>query len=368
MAAILVVEDRPINRRFVATLLRDQGHRVLEASDGDEAFELIRAESPDLILIDVLTPGTDGCQFVSNWLADPCLRQLRVVFRASFFLETEARELAGAFGAAFVEKPCSPEALCEGVSAALSAPPARPEPAQGSADRLLRQIARKVQGQLADLESLNAHLASGISQRNARLEVARSALDQEIKKRLWAEQGLTRANVRLQDQVMHDGLTGLHNRRYLEESLGREESRALRSGSPLGIMMIDIDHFKDFNDTLGHAAGDAVLRAVGGYLLTVARGEDIVCRYGGEEFVLVMAQTPHGTVWDRAGQLRAGVQGLVIEYDGRRVGPVTVSVGVGMFPDHGESGEAVLQVADAAMYRAKQSGRNCVVVGDKVSS
>src|SRR5207344_3661126 len=103
--------------------------------------------------------------------------------------------------------------------------------------------------------------------------------------------------------------------RYLEESLGREESRARRSGRSLSIMMIDIDNFKRFNDTLGHAAGDAVLRAIGQYMQSAARGEDIVSRYGGEEFVLVMAQASQSAVLERAERLRGGVQKLQIEYE-----------------------------------------------------
>lgn len=218
------------------------------------------------------------------------------------------------------------------------------------------------------MERRNAELGRAITERDAQLEVARAALDQEIRKRLLAEQELTQANLRLRDQAAHDGLTGLYNRRYLEESLGREESRARRSGQPLGVMMIDIDNFKQFNDTLGHAAGDAVLRAIGHYLLSAARGEDIASRYGGEEFVLVMAKAPQATVRERAEKLRRGVNELEIEYEGQRVGPVTVSVGVGIFPDHGASGQKVLRVADAALYRAKQSGRNCVVIGDKAKT
>jgi diguanylate cyclase (GGDEF)-like protein len=169
----------------------------------------------------------------------------------------------------------------------------------------------------------------------------------------------------LKDQVLHAGLTGLYNRRYLEESLAREESRARRSGRSLGVMMIDIDEFKRFNDTLGHAAGDAVLRAMGQYLLMAARGEDIVCRYGGEEFVVVMSRAPYDTVLYRAEILRQGVQNLEVEYEGRLVGPITVSIGVGIFPDQGDSVEAALRVADTALYQAKQLGRNRVVIGER---
>jgi diguanylate cyclase (GGDEF)-like protein len=232
-----------------------------------------------------------------------------------------------------------------------------------SAEDYLRLIAGKLQIHAESLDRLNAQLDRRVAERDARLEIVRAALDQEIKKRLWAEQELTQSNHHLKDQAMHDGLTGLYNRRYLEESLAREESRARRSGRSLGILMIDIDEFKRFNDTLGHAAGDAVLRAMGQYLLMAARGEDIVCRYGGEEFVLVMSQAPHNTVLQRAENLRQGVQQLGIEYEGRLVGPITVSIGIGIFPDHGNSVEGVLRAADAAMYEAKQLGRNRVTVG-----
>src|SRR5258707_5324593 len=114
------------------------------------------------------------------------------------------------------------------------------------------------------------------------------------------------------------------SRRYLEESLGREESRARRSGLPFGVMMIDIDNFKRFNDTLGHAAGDAVLRAIGQYMQSAARGEDIVSRYGGEEVVLVMAPASPSAVLERAGRLRKRGQGLEIEYESPRVRTVTI--------------------------------------------
>jgi len=371
VAAILTIEDRPVNLRFVAALLRDRGHRLLEACDGEEGLRIVRAEKPDLVIIDVLTSGMDGCQFVLNLRSEPNAVQPRMVFRAAAHIAAEAEALATAFGASFIAKPVNPERLLAVVDAALSAPsppPVEPHSDHNSIDSFLRPIARKLHRHTANLERLNAQLDRGIAERDTQLEVVRAALDQEIKKRLWAEQELTQANLRLQDQVVHDGLTGLHNRRYLEESLGREESRARRSSQPFGVMMIDIDNFKRFNDTLGHAAGDAVLRAIGQYMLSAARGEDIVSRYGGEEFVLVMAPAAQATVWERAEKLRRGVQDLEIEYEGRRVGPITISVGIAMFPDHGGTGQEVLRVADAALYHAKRAGRNCVVVGDEVKA
>src|SRR5258705_12278473 len=151
----------------------------------------------------------------------------------------------------------------------------------------------------------------------------------------------------------------------MEESLDREESRARRGGHPLGLMMLDVDRFRHCNDTLGHAAGASVLRAIAEYMNSLARGEDIICRYGGDEFLMVMAQASLDVLQERAEELRRGVRGLEIEYDGRRIGGLTLSVGIGIFPDHGESGRAALRAADTALYRAKRAGRDCVVMGEK---
>ena len=361
MATILVAEERSINRRFLATLLEERGHRVLQAADGDEALSIVRSENPDVVIIDILAPKMDACQLVARLEAEAATRP-RLILRAPSYTEAEGRAVSEAFGASFLARPANPEALLASVSSALAGPAPKKATLGGTEDHL-RMMACKLQSHAENMDRLHAQLDRNLAERDARLEIVRAALEQEIKKRLWAEQELTQSNHRLKDEVMHDGLTGLYNRRYLEESLGREESRARRSGRSLGVMMIDIDDFKRFNDTLGHAAGDAVLRAVGQYLLMAARGEDIVCRYGGEEFVLVMSHAPHNTVLQRAEVLRQGVGELAIEYEGRRVGPITVSIGIGIFPDHGDTVEAVLRAADAAMYQAKQLGRNRVVVG-----
>lgn len=371
MATILIVDERTLNRDSRA-LLGYHGHRLLEIADGDDALEIVRSEKPDLVLTDILLPEPAGYHFVRHLRSDASLAQPRVVFLAAADVEAEARALAHACGVSnLIATPAESEALLAVINAALSGPPppaweSRLDP--GPIDTHLRQIAGKLYQRLGELERLNARLDQHAAGCVEQLEVARSALGQEITKRLSAEKELTQANLRLHDKAMRDALTGLYNRGYLEESLDREASRARRRNQPLGVMMIDIDHFKRCNDTFGHAAGDAVLRTLGQYLLSLAREEDIPCRYGGEEFVLVMAQAAPATVRGRAERLRLGVQELKIEYDGRSVGPITLSVGIAMFPDHGENGQAVLQAADAALYRAKQAGRNRVVTGDGVKT
>jgi diguanylate cyclase (GGDEF)-like protein len=370
MATIVIVGEEIINHRL-ATLLGDHGHRVLEAADSAQALEIVRAEKPDLVLADILIGSMDGGQLVQSLRAEAGLAQPRLVFLAAAYMETEARALARAWGVSeLIVNPAEPEALLALINAALSGPPpqtGKPSPELTAAQTYLRSMAGQLYHRVAELERFNAQLDRRAAERTEQLEVARSALEQEVTKRLWAERELTQANLRLHDKAVRDALTGLYNRGYLEESLDREESRARRSNQSLGVMMIDIDHFKRYNDTFGHAAGDAVLRAVAQHMLSLARGEDILCRYGGEEFALVMAHASPATMLERAEKICLGVQNLEIECDGRRVGPVTLSVGIAIFPGHGASGQAVLQAADAALYRAKAAGRNCVVMANEVT-
>jgi len=369
MATIVIVGEESTNLRLV-TLLGDHGHRVLEAADSEQALEIVRAEKPDLVLADILIANMDGCQLVQCLRAEAGSAQPRLAFLTAEYMETEARALARACGVSeLIVKPAEPEALLARINAALSGPPpqtGKPSLEPAVAETYLRSMAGKLYQRVAELEQLNAQLDQRAAERTEQLEVARSALEQEVTKRLWAERELTQANLRLHDRAVRDALTGLYNRGYLEESLDREESRARRGNQSLGVMMIDIDHFKRCNDMFGHAAGDTVLRAVAQHMLSLSRGEDILCRYGGEEFALVMAHASPGTMLERAEKICLGVQNLEIESGGRRVGPVTLSVGIAIFPDHGESGQAVLQAADAALYRAKAAGRNCVVMANEV--
>jgi diguanylate cyclase (GGDEF)-like protein len=173
---------------------------------------------------------------------------------------------------------------------------------------------------------------------------------------------LERANDTLRQQAMRDVLTGLYNRRYLMEWFERELHRARRHKERLGVMMIDIDHFKRVNDTFGHAAGDEVLRSVARFMLRMTRAEDILCRFGGEEFVLVQTKASAEAILKRAEQLRQSIPTREIVYHGRRLGPVSLSIGVAMFPEDGEQAEEILRAADGALYRAKENGRNRVVM------
>lgn len=166
----------------------------------------------------------------------------------------------------------------------------------------------------------------------------------------------------LQNQSIRDPLTGLFNRRYLEEVLIQELARARRKNHPISVIMLDIDHFKLFNDTYGHEVGDYVLQAVGQLLRESIRDSDTACRYGGEEMILVLPEIFLEQAQIKAEGIRLAIAQLELAHNGDRLLPLTVSLGVSAFPQHGATGAAVIQAADAALYRAKAAGRNQVIV------
>jgi diguanylate cyclase (GGDEF)-like protein len=168
----------------------------------------------------------------------------------------------------------------------------------------------------------------------------------------------------LRNQSIRDPVTGLFNRRYMEETLERDIERVGRRQTSLGVVMLDLDHFKHFNDTYGHAAGDLLLREVGALLNAQIRGADIACRYGGEEFILILPEMPLDIVRQRVEALRLGIKQLDVQHRGQPLGAVTVSAGIAMFPEHGTAGENLLRAADQALYRAKAEGRDRVVATD----
>lgn len=180
--------------------------------------------------------------------------------------------------------------------------------------------------------------------------------------------GLSVANIRLREalrtQSIRDPLTGLYNRRYLEEMMARETRRAVRAEYGLGVLMLDLDHFKKFNDTFGHDAGDTVLRQTASFLAKSVRAEDFVCRFGGEEFVVILPMADLAASEARAERIRSHVRELTVLHQGQSLGMITVSVGVAALPLHGTTSKELIEAADAALYRAKRDGRDRVAVAE----
>lgn len=186
----------------------------------------------------------------------------------------------------------------------------------------------------------------------------------DITERKEAQDALLKRESLLREQSVRDHLTGLFNRRYMEETLERELLRAMRKHLSVGIIMLDVDGFKRINDTGGHAAGDAILHELGNLLLGYVRGEDIPCRYGGDEFIIVLPDASRAVAGERAQRLCEYTRQFHLQFEAHAREEITLSVGVAVFPEHGSTSTAILQVVDDALYRAKRQGRNRVVVAD----
>jgi len=214
---------------------------------------------------------------------------------------------------------------------------------------------RAKSGKLIDVEFVsNVYLVGGekVIQCNIR----------DITERLQAQDALLKSQALLREQSVRDYLTGLFNRRYMEETLERELLRAARKHVSLGIIMLDVDEFKHFNDTYGHTAGDVILRELGDLLLRQVRGEDIPCRYGGDEFILILPDASREVTTQRAELICDYASKFHLQFEGQSLASLTLSLGVAVFPEHGVTSTGILRAVDAALYRAKHEGRSRVVV------
>jgi len=210
------------------------------------------------------------------------------------------------------------------------------------------------------LDRENRKLLGDLEQRNLDLERMNEELEEKVIERT---RELAGANARLAQLAVTDGLTGLFNHRHFHERLALEVERSGRNGLPLALFMIDVDHFKKYNDTHGHPAGDEVLRQVARLLVDGRRVNDFCARYGGEEFAVVLVDTPKIIAAKVAEKLRERVAAYPFaSADTQPSGRLTISIGVASFPDDAGDPESLVRSADAALYRAKAGGRDCVVL------
>jgi diguanylate cyclase (GGDEF)-like protein len=327
-----------------AAAIRDMSDLLQTCLTGEEAFQVIRQTAERLF------PTESGALYMLN--------------AARSLLEPVANW--GAFSpgdAAFPTLDCW--GLRRGRIQFLGDPPSGlvckhlgPAPARDSLCAPLM-----AQGEALGLLHLKGDDGSSLAPNPRRAE-SRRILAATIAERI----ALALANLKLREslrwQSIRDQLTGLFNRRYMEESFDRELRRAVRNQRALGVIMLDVDHFKNFNDTRGHASGDALLTAIGDLLQSRTRREDIACRYGGEEFVLILPEADLTVTQLRAEELREEVKQLRVRYRGKILDKVTLSLGVAAYPKYGDSAGDLIRLADAALYRAKVEGRDRVVLAE----
>ncbi|HEX9653015.1 MAG TPA: diguanylate cyclase [bacterium] len=305
---ILVVDDVPVNIQLLTTYLASEGYEIVSARDGVEAIELVRKHLPDLILLDVMMPKMNGFEVCQVIKADKDTMFIPVI------MVTALNEL---------------EDKIKGMNA--------------GADDFISKPFNKLE-LMVRVRSL------------LRIKYLNDALNEKV-------QELQKAKEELRQLAITDGLTGLYNYRYFKEHLSQELNRAKRHKLEVSVVMMDIDHFKHYNDTNGHPAGDAVLKKISKLLKDNIRNIDLAARYGGEEFVLVLLETNKASAKIVAEKIRRLVEDHAFEFeDMQPAGKITISTGVSTFPEDGEEFDTLVNAADQRLYRAKQAGRNAIFV------
>ena len=221
--------------------------------------------------------------------------------------------------------------------------------------RLERERQQELQTINEALLRSEVELENRVMERTVELSNANEKMQEQLQK-------INILQEKLREEAIRDPLTGLFNRRYLEDTLVREISRAQRGNYDIGFMFLDIDHFKQINDLYGHSAGDLVLMTLSKQLKSQTRVGDIPCRIGGEEFLLVLPGMPEEKTRLRAEDFRKQIQAMRIPYEGIFLN-LTASIGMASYPKNGENWEGLYHTADQALYRAKQKGRNRVEFG-----
>jgi diguanylate cyclase (GGDEF)-like protein len=318
---ILIVDDAPDIRQLLEHILRKEGYEDLEfAVSGEEVLEKVSSklknkEELDLILLDVVLPDINGIKVCQQLKRRPELQDVPVIMVTGKEDEETLKEAFAAGAVDYITKPLSQIELRARVSSAL---------------RLRKEIKR----------------------RNNR--------EEELEK---TTQKLERANRKLERLASVDGLTGLANRRLFDEVINREWQRAYRENSCLGLIMLDIDHFKNYNDFYGHQAGDKCLQQVAARLAnSLVRPGDVAARYGGEEFAAILPEADLEGAKTVAERIRQEIADLKVPHEKSPVAKwVTVSIGAAVAEPNGQEGsEKLIKAADEALYEAKEAGRNQV--------
>ena len=303
---ILVVDDVPVNVQLLDTYLSAEGYEVIAASGGTEAIERAKEHLPDLILLDVMMPemnGFDACRVLKSTIETKFIPVIMV---------TALNELADKI---------------KGIDS--------------GADEFLSKPFHKLE--------LLARVRSLLRQKELHDELQEKVVE------------LERAREDLKQLANTDGLTGLYNYRHFKEQLQQELTRATRYNLNVSLVIMDIDHFKHYNDRNGHPAGDAVLKKLSALLMTNVRSMDLAVRYGGEEFCLVLVETNKSAAGVAAEKIRKLIEDNSFEFeDSQPDGKLTISTGVATFPEDGTAFNELVEAADKRLYMAKQAGRNRV--------
>lgn len=298
---ILLIDDEAEIRDLLTELLEDEGYKVYQAKDGVDGIEVFLNEAPDLVITDVKMPNKNGIEVLREVRSSNS--EVDVIILTGQSDETTAIDCLRA----------------------------------GAYDYLLKPI--------EDLEILLAAVSRALQKRNL-----------EKQNKLLIKQ--------LEDMATRDPLTGVYNVRQLYTYLDEEISRSERYQYDFSLLFLDIDHFKQVNDTYGHQFGDYVLKKIGRIMLSVLRSPNLLFRYGGEEFVIILPQTGREELVSLTNRLMAAIRDHQFEYEEQST-HITASIGGAIFPEHATHKKKLIKLADQTLYKAKKSGRNRYVLQGK---
>lgn len=319
---ILIVDDNPVNLDLLSGMLLDRGFRVRVATNGRRALSAAKSAIPDLVMLDINMPEMDGYEVCRQMKEDALTRNVPVIFISALDNALDKVKAFSTGGADYVTKPFQFEEVLARIEIQLKI------------SRLQKEMERK----------------------NTEMELSNLQLE--------------RANRMLRALSYLDGLTGIANRRHFEESLDQEWRRAIRTGAPLSLLMVDIDRFKALNDAYGHQYGDDCLRQVAStFADTLKRAGDLASRYGGEEFAVVLPATELDGAAAIGEIIRSRVEELAIPHEQSPSHVVTVSVGAATsIPSENGAATMLIDLADRALYQAKHAGRNRVATTEDLQA
>jgi diguanylate cyclase (GGDEF)-like protein len=360
-AKILLVEDSPTESLALRNIVRFGGYEAIVTRNAEEALKVLEEQGVDLVLSDIDMPGMNGYQLCAAIKADARWSAIPVILLTT--LSSPLNILKGLESRAdyYLTKPYTRDFLLRSVAELLAHPPGPPEPGAAPLAVFVEGEAHQVTAGRRQMVNLLFSTYDCAARQNKQLIATQAELHSRNQQLREQQEQLRVANERLTELATTDGLTGLVNHRTFKDRLREEFSRAGRYEIPLSLMMLDVDKFKQFNDAFGHPAGDDVLRRVANILQDTTRDTDLVGRYGGEEFIVLLPYTSRDAALGLAERIRASVEGE--EWEKRSI---TMSIGVVTLTPQIADSAIFVSEADEALYHSKLTGRNRVTHADEM--
>lgn len=354
-APVLIVEDIATEAFTLRKVLERADYQVTLATTGQEALRLMGMREFRLVITDINMPGMDGYEMCLAIKADPRTRTIPVILLTTLSSPTNILQGLKCKADYYLTKPYTPSLLLARVQTLLERPPTPPDADAEALTVTLEGQEHLVTAGRRQMVNLILSTYECAVQQNRELVATQAELNRRNDQLREQQEKLREANELLQALATTDGLTGLKNYRTFKERLIEEFERAKRYHLPLSLMLLDVDHFKAFNDTQGHPAGDEVLKRVAKLLTESTRSTDFVARYGGEEFAVLLPFTHQSAALALAERTRAAI--AQAKWDLRAV---TASIGVATINDTTHTWDILVKQADTALYHSKQTGRNRV--------